>query len=465
MTRDVVWSAVEAAGSALFSIGSAFVIARLIGPAELGIGAAAVAVHVLLWVAVNALFADAIVQRDMLDDETMSSAVWASTSVGLAAAAMQAGAGWGLVLALDDPRLAAMAVVLAVPLPLVGTGGALQGWLTRNRRYGTLAARTLIGQGTGMAIGIALASHGAGAWAPVAQQASASFVAACVLIGGSGRRARLVWRWSAVTGLLRTGLPLTASTLVQIGRYRVFALLIGGTAGPAALGHIHMAFRLVDAGKDIVFTALWRLMLPILSAHQHDRAAMARDVDRLLRLSSAVTLPLCGGLAVGLVPLTEAVLGPAWRDAGVAAVPLVGPMALLALMFPSGVALVAAGQARFTLFANVMELVATAGFVLAMRPESPWAAAMVWCAAQLCVSPFSLWVNGRALGAGPLRPLAAGGPMLVVTATGLLTAAWVTDGDGIEAMIWRAGGFFAGMATATAVMRTARVARLRFAVW
>ena len=446
LRRDVLWPALEALGSGLFSVAGAFAIARLIGPAELGIGAAAVAVHVLLWVAVNALFADAIVQRPNFSETALSSAAWASTAVGCAAALVQAGSGFLLAWLLDDPRLLPMALLLAVPLPFVGMGGALQGLLTRERRFRTLAIRALTGQGAGMALGIVLAIRGHGAWAPVAQQTAASAIAAMVLIGAAGWRPRAVFRWDDIRDLLRIGLPLTASTLVQIGRYRLFALLIGGTAGATALGHIHMAFRLADTARDIVFTALWRLFLPVLSRQQHDRAALLAQVDRLLGLSSVATLPLCGALAVGLVPLVEWVLGPAWRDAGMAAVPLVGLMALLALMFPSGVALIAVGEARFTLYANLAGLAATLGFAVAARPGSPWEAAMVWYWAQIFVSPFSLWVNGRALGTGPFRPLRAGMPMALVSAAAAALALGPETSGPCETLIWRLGVFGAVVA-------------------
>jgi O-antigen/teichoic acid export membrane protein len=437
MKRDIFWSALEAAGSALFSVAAAFAVARLIGPSELGIGATAVAVHVLLWVAVNALFADAIVQRSSLDDTTLSSAAWASTAIGFAAAVVQAGAGWLLAWMLDDPRLVPMALLLALPFPFVGMGGALQGLLTRQRHYRALAARTLLGQGVGMVAGIALASHGAGAWAPVVQQAVGSLLAAIVLICVAGWRPQRICRWSAVRSLLRVGLPLTASTMVQIGRYRVFAILIGGIAGPTALGQIHVAFRLVDTVREITFTALWRLFLPILSEHQHDHTALSHEVDRLLRLSSMVTMPLCAGLAVALVPLTRLILGPEWLPAGEAAKPLVALMALLALMFPSGAALVAVGHARFTLYANLAGLAATVVFVLLFRPAAPWDAVLVWCGAQLFVSPFSLWVNGRALGVNPVRPLRAGAPMLLISGTGMAIAMMVDTDDALGTLLFR----------------------------
>src|SRR6185437_6892151 len=225
---------------------------------------------------------------------------------------------------------------------------------------------------------------------------------------------------------------LTASTIAQLGRYRLFALLIGGTAGPAALGQVHMAFRLVDTMRELAFTALWRLMLPVLSHHQAEPRAMLGEVDRLLRASSLVIMPLCAALLLSLGPVVGLILGPRWQAAAEAARPLVGLMVVMALMFPSGVALVAAGKARFTLYANIAGLIASIAMVLLVRPADAWKAVLVWCASQLFVTPYALWANGRALGVGPLRPLRAGGMTAALCAAGvavtmMLGAAWRTE--------------------------------------
>lgn len=178
----VFWSGLEAGTAAGLSFVSAFIVARLIGPAEVGIAAAAVSVHVMLWVTVNALFADAIVQRASLDDRVMASAIWASTAAGVVAAAIQIAAGPLLGALLTDPRLPAMSALLALPLPLVGAGGAMQGMLTRDRNYRALAGRTLIGQGLGTLAGIAAALAGAGAWALVLQQMVSATAGALALL-------------------------------------------------------------------------------------------------------------------------------------------------------------------------------------------------------------------------------------------------------------------------------------------
>ena len=408
MRRDAFWSGLEAVVSGCLSILSSFVIARLAGPSELGIGAAAVAVHVTLWVAVNALFADALVQSALIDDRIASSAFWASCAVGCVAAAIQAGAGWGLAAMFGDGRLVAMGLLLAAPLPLVGAAGAVQGLLTRERSYRNLALRTLIGQGLGTAVGLAAALHGEGARALVWQQGVTSATGALALLLGRGWRPGLRWHGPSILALLRVGVPLTASTLVSIVRYRLFALLIGGTAGAAALGQVHIAFRLVDTVKDLAFTALWRLMLPALSEHQHDRQAMLVRVDLWLRRCVLVFVPLCAGLAIGLTRAIALVMGPNWVLAGQAALPLVGLMALSALTFPSGVALVATGQVRFTLYANAGSLILAAVGVLLIRPETPWQAVTVWTASQVLVIPYAMWANARVLRVGILRPLTGG---------------------------------------------------------
>ena len=409
---NVFWSGFEAAISAVLSFASAFVVARLVGPAEVGVGAAVVAVHVLLWVSVNALFADALVQRSAIDDVTVSSALVASLAIGCAAAVLQAALGRPLAWALGDSRLTTMSMVLALPLPLVSAAGPVQGLLTRNRDYRTLAWRTVAGQGLGTLAGIASALAGAGAWALVAQQLLISGGGALALLLRCPVRPRLAVNTQRLRALLRIGLPLTASVLVQQARYRLFALLIGGTAGAAALGQVHMAFRLVDGVRELVSTAQWRLMLPLLSERQDDLPALRSGVDRCLAWSSLLVFPLCAAMAVAIQPLVATLLGPVWQPSGRAALPLIGLMAWLFLAFPAGVAVVARGAPRYTLIANLAGTMTTMLGVLLIRPVTPLQAVLVWLGAQAIVSPYLLLAGARVLHTAPLRPLRAGVPLL-----------------------------------------------------
>ncbi len=419
MTRshatNVFWSGCEAATSGVLSFASAFVVARLIGPAEVGIGAAAVAVHVLLWVAVNALFADALVQRSSVDDGVFSSAFVAGAAIGCAAAVLQIASGPLLAWSLADGRLTTMSMLLAFPLPLVGAAGSVQGLLTRARAYRSLALRTIIGQGCGTLAGIAGALAGAGAWALVLQQLVISAAGAAVLLMRCPRRPQCAVSWHHLRDMLRMGLPLTTSTLLHQGRYRLFALLIGGTAGAAGLGQVHMAFRLIDAVRELAFTAQWRLMLPLLSERQHDLPRLHAGMDRCLMWSSVVAFPLCGAMAVSIQPIVAMLLGTAWHASGEAALPLIALTAWLFLAFPAGVAVIARGEARYTLLANLAGTIATAAGVMLIRPASPLQAVLVWLGAQVFVSPYILCTNARVLDTTPWRPLSRGLPVLAIS--------------------------------------------------
>jgi O-antigen/teichoic acid export membrane protein len=425
-TGAVFWSGLEAGCAAALSFASAFLIARLVGPAELGIGAAVVAPQVLLCVAVNALFADAIAQRPALDEATAASAFWASVAVGCGAALVQAGTGALLVHALSDPRLPAMALALALPLPLVGAAGAAQGRLTVQRRYRDLARRTVVGQGLGTAVGVALALSGAGAWAVVAQQVATSGIGAAALVARAGWRPHLLCHLGAVRGLLAVGLPLVASTLVQHGRYRLFAMLLGDLAGPATLGQVHLAFRLVDTVKDLAATALWRLMLPSFAARQHHQDQFCGALNRCLGLTGLVMFPLWGAMALIAGPLVALLLGPEWAASATAALPLIGLACWMSLSFPGGVAAVARGATGYTLVANLAVTALTLGGAVLLRPATPQAAALLWVAAQIAVAPYAVVMSARALRLRPLRPMRAGmrvlGVAAVATAAAFLTA-------------------------------------------
>jgi PST family polysaccharide transporter len=416
MTRaqisNVFWSGFEAAASAALSFASAFIVARLVGPSEVGVGAAVVAVHILLWVAVNALFADPLVQRATLDDASFSSAFWASVAAGAAAALLQVVLGQPIAWWVGDGRLITMSALLAPPLLLVGAAGPVQGLLTRDRAYKAIAARTLIGQGLGTVVGVAAALAGAGAWALVLQQFVVSTAGALALLANCPIRPRRTVRGQDLRDMLRIGLPLTVSTLIQHGRYRLFALLIGGTAGTAALGQVHMAFRLVDTVRDLAFTAQWRLMLPALSERQDDLAALRAGLDRCLAWSGLFAFPLCAFMACAIQPLVQIVLGPVWQPAGDAALPLVVLTAWLFLAFPAGVAVIACGVTRYTLIANIAGMVAMTLGVLLLRPASPHEAALTWLGAQVAVAPYVLFANARVLRTHASRPLRAGLPML-----------------------------------------------------
>jgi PST family polysaccharide transporter len=374
---------------------------------------------------------------------------------------------------MNDQRIVPMSLALALPLPVVGAGGAIQGLLTRNRQYKVLAGRALIGQGLGTLAGIGLALAGAGAWALVGQQLVTSLLGALSLLLRSPWRPSLRMHWRPVRELLSVGLPLVLSTLVLHGRYRVFALIVGGTAGAAALGQVHMAFRLVDTVRDLVATAMWRLFLPTLAERQSDLSALHAAMNRFLRLSSVVLFPVLGGMLVTIEPLVRLLLGPVWLPSAQASSVLVLLSVYIFLVFPPGVALVARGITRPTLIASTITTLLTLGGVAVLRPATPLHAVEVWLAAQVFVQPGMQIFTARVLGTTVLGQVRAGLPALALamaaTAAALLIppllgepqnpALLIVNRLGIGALVYLPGALFLLPGSVFAVLRSVGLRR------
>ena len=130
-----------------------------------------------------------------------------------------------------------------------------------------------------------------------------------------------------------------------------------------------MAFRLVETVRELVFTAQWRLMLPLLAERQHDAGGAAP------RLRPAAGLVQPGDPAVvrrhgarSCRRWSRLVLGPAWVPSGWAGEPLIALMALLTLMFPAGVAVVARGDTTRPLLASALSTAATLAGAALLAP-------------------------------------------------------------------------------------------------
>jgi PST family polysaccharide transporter len=429
----------------LLAIISGFVVARLAGPAEYGIGIAPAIVHVMLWVLATAIFADPVVQRAEVTQAALAGALHTAIGIGFGAAAIQLAASIALAHSLDDARLPAMGLALALPLPLVGASGVALGILTRARAYRLIAARTVIGQGLGTACGVAAACLGLGAWAVVLQQMVSSLAGAAVLL----LAAPPPWRrpdWAAARAMLRIGVPLVSSTLIQAARYRMFSLMAGGIAGGVVLGQVHMAFRMVDTVRELANNALWRLLLPRFAREQNDDAALLAVVDRALASYGVLVFPAFGALFAIIGPLVALLLGPQWLGAADAAPPLILLACLNMLTFAAGAAVIARGYPAGFLGYNAVALASTLLCCWIAAPHSAASASLAWLCGQLIALPVAFVITARVLHAGWLRQIRAG---LAPLALGLAASAAafampsVAGGGGsdLHLLVWRLFGW------------------------
>lgn len=132
---------------------------------------------------------------------------------------------------------------------------------------------------------------------------------------------RPAWQWdrARLAGHLRFGLPYQGATLVSIAKDAIAPLMIGLTAGAAAVGLVSWAQTLA-AFPVWALMPFGRLYLPAFARLQADPKALAALVERVVRLANLVVAPLAVVTLALVEPITRLLFGETWLRA----LPLLG---------------------------------------------------------------------------------------------------------------------------------------------
>lgn len=377
LLRSLVWSGLDTLGALAVGLGSVVIIARMIGPAEFGLGALALGLVMLVMLPAGSLVHDAIVQRAEITPDELDAARQLSLLAATGLALLVAVAAAPLALVLAEPRLAPVIWALLPTLIFNALAAPLTAERRRAMDFGTVTRQQLATRTLGLAAAIATAAGGGGVWAVVAQQ----LVATGLLAGGLTMMSRRRLRWWSSP---RPALPLLAfshyivwTQLLLQATDRLFLFAVGYVGGMAAAGHWGVAARIVESLTGIVNATSYNVALAHLSRLQQDRTRLAcalADGQGLLMLGLA---PVIAALAAAAGPLVELAMGAAWRPVGVlVSWMLLGALITTHLLIPA-VALNALGCPRANLAATGATGLASLLCILGLGAWGPVAIAAV----------------------------------------------------------------------------------------
>jgi len=323
-------------------LGSVLVLARLLVPADFGLVAMVTAV-----IGVAELFRDlglsaAAIQAPSLSKDERSNLFWANTGLGLACALVAAASTPLLVALYGEPRLGPVVPVLSCVFVVSGLNSQYRASLTRELRFGALAAADVSAQVAGAATAIGLAAAGAGLWALVAQQLVVAATSLAVNLWHArwlpGRPRRDV----PIRRFLRFGWGYLGSQTLMYATSNVDSVVLGATWGKVELGFYSRAFQILMVPLNQIQAPLTRVALPVLSRVQEDTARLARYVGKAQLVVCYVTTLVLALAAALAEPAVAVLFGPGWEP--------VAPM--LALLAVGGVFRSAASVAYWTYLAR-----------------------------------------------------------------------------------------------------------------
>lgn len=314
--RSLLWPVLDAVSTVLLGVVSVLVLARLIGDEAFGLGAIALGVVLVPFVAVNSIVHDAIICQEDLRTEDIDSAFTGSLCFGLAALLATGALAVPIGQLLQEPRLPVLIWAFSPLLVLHALFTPILAVRRRQNDFTTVGRHQIVARLLGAFAGILSALNGANVWSLVAQQLTTGIYMAAAMFLVAPRCPRLNLGWSRLLPMIKFCLPIIVSQLLSQGTTRLFLVAMGYWHGLAAAGHWGVATRIAESLSVMATHALYNVALVHLSRLRGARELLAEALARAQGVFVITSLPLLAAFAAAADPLAVLLLGQNWAPTG-----------------------------------------------------------------------------------------------------------------------------------------------------
>jgi O-antigen/teichoic acid export membrane protein len=313
--RSVRGGFVRAAGNAitaLMTLGSTIVLARLLVPAEFGLFAMVFSVTSLARNFGELGLGTATVQRKEVTHEETSALFWINFGIGVALTAIIAAISPVISWFYHDDRLIPICLVLSATFLFSGLTVQHRSLLERHMHFGYMAIVRVIATFISVSIAIAVAIYGLGVWALVWREISFTALYAagtwifCRWLPSPFRLGVDVW------SSLRIGANVSGFSLIRYLTQSVDQILIGRVYGATPLGLYGKALSLASMPIEQVRGVILPVGLTSLSALQGDADRYRRFYGRLLSILTFIYMPGVVFMAIHSESVVRLILGEQW---------------------------------------------------------------------------------------------------------------------------------------------------------
>ncbi|MCI0547884.1 MAG: lipopolysaccharide biosynthesis protein [Candidatus Rokubacteria bacterium] len=289
------------------------VVARLLTPADYGLFGMSMGVIAFLELFQQLGIGTAIVQRRDLTRPQVNALFWlyagASLVVSLLAVALAplAARFYG------EPRLIGLINALGLVFLLNALGTVPYSLLTREIDFRRRSLAEALGALVSSAAAIGLAWGGAGVWALVGAHLASAVVRNISLMILCGWLPGLDASFRGVGEMLRFGLKVGSTLVVETLSGVANTALLGRILGPTALGYYSMARSLGrNPFHKLSTAAINQLSLPVFSRLQREDGPLRSYFLRISKYLAVIALPMQCGIALVAHDLVLVLLGDKW---------------------------------------------------------------------------------------------------------------------------------------------------------
>lgn len=420
--RGVGWSTVQNWSRQLITFVVYWVLARLLGPESYGLIALAGVFITVLDIFSDVSFGAALEQRKDLSPEHINAVFWAFLVLGVLLSAIGIAGAPLVATFFDEPALPPVIRWLSLGFFLQMLCGVQTSLLRRELRIKELTGQTIYSVVAGSAVGVALATQGAGVWALVAQRLVTRVVTVVMLWRLSPWRPQREFSWAHFQDVAGFGFSVMGNRILSYLNQRLDQLLIGRFLGTASLGLYFNARRMMTLFVGLLIGNYSQIAMPAFAKLQDDPKRFQAAFSNACRFITLVAFPAFSLLALLGDDLIIFLLGEKWSGSAPVLQILAMSGIVLAIQYVNGAAIMAWGRAdlRLALLA-IHGLGNTIGFLIAVR-HGIVAVAAAYTIRAFLFAPLDTLLN-RHIGAvsvsGLLRAIRAQTLAMLIMATTL----------------------------------------------
>jgi O-antigen/teichoic acid export membrane protein len=397
VVRGVGWMMASQFAIYVLGLVTTVIVARLLGPREVGIAAEALVFGSLALVIVDFGFASAIVQRPTLSEADKSTAFWAGMVLGVTLTLVGVALSWPIASLYGEPDVQPLFAVLSLAFLFTAPGIVQGALLTRELEFRSLELRTIVATVLSCFTAIGLAFAGAGAWAIVAQDLVITGVSTVLLWRASPWRPRAVFSMASLRSMAAYTSHVFGTKVLDWGTLNLDNFLIGRFLGASALGVYTIAFSLMVTPVKRIAIPLAQVFFPAFSKLR-DPGAIAAAWVRATRMLAFVVVPAMLGMIVVAQDLVDILFGDEWEEA----VPVVRILATVGLVqalvaFNYGI-LQSLARTRLLFRFTLVLSAATVGAFAAGIPFGLEGVAWAYLIVTAVLQPVNVWITAREVG-------------------------------------------------------------------
>lgn len=288
------------------------VLARLLTPADYGLVAGALIVLTIVQRLIFGNIESAIVLQSEMSQGKWQSMFWVQFPIALTLAIAAACAALLLPIGTDFRFIA---LTMIPVLMISGLAFVARAKLRSDMAFGRLASIDLVAQNIGLGlVSIVAAIFGFGAMSLVLgyiAQAGLQIIGLYYYAGlDTGRGVNR----SSMRPVFKTAAKLLSTSVLEVLHGQISPAFVGTFLGAQALGQYNRALSLIRLPVELVSTSMSRVLYSTFKIVRDEPAKLLLGCRTLIQTATAVTLPLCLGMAGASHELVKVILGDQWMS-------------------------------------------------------------------------------------------------------------------------------------------------------